>query len=128
MFCVSAQVDVNKHCTEVLGKGTVHTQQLNPWFLLLSSSVSYSSFLPSVILRKGVVELENGYGRVRVIRNMECLSSRNGSKSLSNLKRCEKCVGEGEGSLFCFQNKNKRVSSELESQSQRVFLHIVVSL
>lgn len=63
-----------------------------------------------------------------MIREMECLSSRNRSKSLSNLKICEKSVGEGEGSFFCFQNKNRRVSSQLKSQSQRVFLHIVVSL
>lgn len=90
--------------------------------------MSYSYFLPSLILRKGLVELENDYRKVKMIREMECLSSRIGSKSLSDLKICEKYVGEGEGSLSCFQNKNKRVSSQLKSQNQRVFLHIVVSL
>lgn len=90
--------------------------------------MSYSYFLLSLILRKGLVELENDYRRVRMIREMECLSSRNGSMSLSNLNICEKYVGEGEGSLSCFQNKNKRVSNQLKSQNQRVFLHIVVSL
>lgn len=41
-----------------------------------------------------------------MIREMEHLSSRNGLEKVSNLKVCEKYVGEREGSLFCFQNKN----------------------
>lgn len=107
MFCVSGQVNGNKHRTEVLGKGAVE----NSTQLKISSSMSYSLIPPCSHPEKGFSRTGKWLQRARMVREVQCLSSRNGSKSLSSLKICEKYVGEG--SLFCFQNKNKRVSSQL---------------
>lgn len=87
--------------------------------------MSYSYFLPSRILKRGVVELENAYRRARMIREMECLSSRNGLKSLFNLRICERYAGEKRGFSFllpkqeqeCFKSAEKSKTVSISSHS-----------
>jgi len=73
--------------------------------------MSYSYFLPSLILKKDVGGLENVYSRTRTIEDMEWLPSKNGLERAPSISGDTRRIEESECSPFFFQNKNDSVSN-----------------
>ena len=103
--------NLGQKCWEKEERRTSLHSDKNPWFILLWSSMSYSYFLPSLILKKDVGGLENVYSRTRTIEDMEWLPSKNGLERAPSISGDTRRIEESECSPFFFQNKNDSVSN-----------------